>query len=104
MRESPDQLRRRNRMLEDRISSLCAAVLRVSASFDLETVLRDIVDNACALTGARYGVITTVDDAGQPQDFVTRPDVRRARGVVRVVGRPAAVRALPGSAGAVAGG
>ena len=55
----------------DRISSLSAAVLRVSASLDLETVLREIVDSARALTGARYGLITTVDDAGQPQDFVT---------------------------------
>ena len=71
MQESPDELRQRNRMLEDRVSSLCAAVLRVSASLDLETVLREIVDSARALTGARYGLITTVDDAGRPQDFVT---------------------------------
>ena len=46
MQESADQLRQRNRMLEDRISSLCAAVLRVSASLNLETVLREIVDSA----------------------------------------------------------
>jgi len=71
VQESADELRQRNRMLEDRISSLCAAVLRVSATLDLETVLREIVDSARALTGARYGLITTVDDAGQPQDFVT---------------------------------
>ncbi|MXY23013.1 MAG: response regulator [Acidobacteria bacterium] len=71
VQESPDQLRRRIKTLEDRISNLCAAVLRVSASLDLETVLREIVDNARALTGARYGVIATVDEAGQPQDFVT---------------------------------
>ena len=71
MHESPDELRQRNRMLEDRVSSLCAAVLRVSATLDLETVLREIVDSARALTGARYGLIATVDDAGRPQDFVT---------------------------------
>ena len=71
MQESRDQLRQRNRMLEDRISKLCAAILRVSASLDLETVLREIVDSARELTGARYGMITTVDDAGQPQDWVT---------------------------------
>ena len=71
MQESLDELRQRNRMLEDRISNLCAAVLRVSASLDLETVLREIVDSARALTGARYGLITTVDDAGRPLDFVT---------------------------------
>jgi len=71
VQESADELRQRNRMLEDRISSLSAAVLRVSATLDLETVLREIVDSARALTGARYGLITTIDDAGQPQDFVT---------------------------------
>ena len=71
MAERPDELRRRNEMLEQRISNLGAAVLRVSASLDLETVLREIVDSARALTGARYGLIATVDAAGQPQDFVT---------------------------------
>ena len=69
--ETPDELRRRNEMLEQRISSLGAAVLRVSASLDLETVLREIVDSARALTGARLGLIVTVDAAGQPQDFVS---------------------------------
>ena len=69
--ETPDELRRRNEMLEERISSLGAAVLRVSASLDLETVLREIVDSARALTGARLGLIVTVDAAGQPQDFVS---------------------------------
>ena len=71
MKESPDELRRRIETLEDRISNLCAAVLRVSASLDLETVLREIVDSARALTGARYGLIATVDDAGEPQDLVS---------------------------------
>ena len=69
--ETPDELRRRNEVLEKRISSLGAAVLRVSASLDLETVLREIVDSARALTGARLGLIVTVDAAGQPQDFVS---------------------------------
>ena len=62
--ESADELRQQNRSLEDRISSLSAAVLRVSASLDLETVLREIVDSARAMTGASYGLITTIDDAG----------------------------------------
>ncbi len=71
MAESPDALRRRHEMLEKRISNLCAALLRVSASLDLETVLCEIVDSARSLTGARKGLIATVDDAGRPQDFVT---------------------------------
>ena len=57
-------------MLRARLSSLSAAVLRISASLDVETVLREVVDSARALTGARYGLIATVDAAGRPQEFV----------------------------------
>ena len=59
------------RALRERIASLSAAVLRISASLDVGAVLRETVDSARALTGARYGVITTIDEAGQPQEFVT---------------------------------
>ena len=62
-------------------ATLGAAMLRIGASLDLDTVLREVVDGARALTGARYGVITTVDAAGQPRDFVTAgltPDEHRA--------------------------
>ena len=69
--KSPDELRRENEALGERISKLSAAILRVSASLDVNTVLQEVVDSARALTGARYGVITTIDDAGQPQDFVS---------------------------------
>ena len=78
MKETRDETRQRVEMLETRISDLCAAVLRISATLDLETVLREIGDSARALTGAQYGLIVTVDDAGEPQDFVTAgltPDV-----------------------------
>ena len=57
--------------LRERISRLCAAVLRISSSLDLDTVLREVVESGRALTGARYGVITTIDKAGQLQDLVT---------------------------------
>ena len=63
-----------------RISSLGSAILRIRASLDVGTVLREIVDSARALTGARYGAITTVDEAGQPKEFVTSgltPDEHR---------------------------
>ena len=69
--KSPDELRRENEALGDRISRLSAAILRISASLDLTTVLHEVVDSARALTGARYGVITTIDDSRQPQDFVS---------------------------------
>ena len=57
--------------LRARISALSAASLRISASLDLETVLNEVVESARALTGARYGAIATIDEAGAPQDFVT---------------------------------
>ena len=66
--------------LEERFSRLSAAVLRISTSLDLDTVLREVVDSARALTDARYGIITTVDRAGEPQDTVMSgftPDEQR---------------------------
>ena len=57
--------------LRARVSALSAASLRISASLDLETVLNEVVDSARALTGARFGAIATIDEAGAPQDFVT---------------------------------
>ena len=71
MKENPDELRRRIELLEERLSKLCAAILRISASLDLDTVLQEVVDSARVLNGARYGLITTVNDAGEIQDFVT---------------------------------
>ena len=52
------------------VSRLSAAVLRISASLDVDTVLREVVESARALTGARYGVIATVDEAGLAQGHV----------------------------------
>ena len=57
--------------LQQRISTLCAAILRINASLDVETVLQEIVDTACALTEAGCGVITTIDDRGMPRHFLT---------------------------------
>ena len=53
------------------VSALSAAVLRIGASLDLDTVLKEVVDGARALTGADCGAIATVDAAGRPGDFVT---------------------------------
>ena len=49
----------------DRISRLSAAILRISQSLDLATVLEEVVESARALTGARSGVITTIDEQGE---------------------------------------
>ena len=66
-----DEAGRKSKGPDERVSTLSAALLRISASLDLETVLREIVESARALTGARYGSIVTIDGKGAPQDFVT---------------------------------
>ncbi len=70
VKATPDELRRRIEALEERVSLLSGAVLRISSSLDLDTVLQEVVDSARALTGARYGVLVTVDDNQRIEDFV----------------------------------
>ncbi len=70
-RDDPVREVREVREVRDRNAALNEALLRISASLDLETVLEEAVERAGALTGARYGAIATVDEAGHLQDFVT---------------------------------
>ncbi|MDE0004247.1 MAG: response regulator [Rhodospirillaceae bacterium] len=56
--------------LKERNSLLCSAILRTNASLDLDTVLREAVDAARGLTGARLGMIVTVDEAGATDGFL----------------------------------
>ena len=69
--KNAEALERENAALRERLHRLSEASLRINESLDFDNVLQEVVDGARALTGARYGVITTVDDSGQPQDFVT---------------------------------
>ena len=57
--------------LRERVSHLSAAMLSISESLDLQTVLQEVVRGARSLTGARFGAIATIDESGQPQDFIT---------------------------------
>ena len=68
--KNPDELRRENEALRDRLSKLSAASLRISASLDVNVVLSEIVESARKLTGARNGIIVATDDSGQVQDYV----------------------------------
>ena len=51
-----------------RAATLIAAIRRINASLDLDTVLVEVVESARALTGARKGVIVTLDEDGMPQE------------------------------------
>lgn len=54
--------------LRQRMSLLYEAIQRINESLDFESVLQEVVDNARDLTGACYGVIVSLDSAGQPED------------------------------------
>ena len=68
---APDRSNPEAEALRQRISTLSAAILRITASLDMATVLQETADSARALTGARYGLIASVDEAGQPEVFLT---------------------------------
>ncbi len=57
--------------LQGRLSKLSEASIRINQTLDLDTVLQGVLDSARALTEARYGVIALLEDAGQPQLFLS---------------------------------
>ena len=68
---SAEEREREIAALRDRLSRLSQASLRINESLDFETVLQGVLDSARSLTGARYGVITLLDDSGRIQDFLS---------------------------------
>ena len=71
MTNDPDVLRRELDASNARLLTLSRALVRISASLDLDTVLREVVDSARAVTGARFGVITAIDENDGPHRFLT---------------------------------
>ena len=65
------ELERENAALRERLSRLSEASLRINESLDFNPVLNGALDSARSLTGARYGVITLLDDSGRLQDFLS---------------------------------
>ena len=71
--------------LGNRLSRLSEASLRITESLDLDTILQGVIDSARSLTGARYGALLVLDDAGRMQDLVTSgmtPKERRRLGAL----------------------
>ena len=68
--EQADDQAREIAELRDRLSRLSQASLRINESLDFDTVLQGVLDSACSLTGARYGVITLLGESGRIQDFL----------------------------------
>ena len=79
--KEPDDRDRQMAILQDRLSRLSDASLRVNESLDLEDVLQGVLDSARTLTDARYAAITTLDEAGRMEELrasgLTGQDTRR---------------------------
>ena len=52
-----------------RASTLAEAILEISASLDPDAVVRKVVEEARSLTGARLGIIATIDESGAPGEY-----------------------------------
>jgi GAF domain-containing protein len=75
-RESPmdrelQNLRGENQRVRGLLPLLSDLSLRITSTLDLPTVLQDVIDAACVLTGARYGALGVFDDFGRIQEFIT---------------------------------
>ena len=57
--------------LQERLSLLSQASLRINESLDFDTVLQGALDSARSLTAARYGVMTLLDDRGGVEHFLS---------------------------------
>ena len=71
--------------LRNRLSRLSEASLRITESLDLDTILQGVIDGARSLSGARYGALLVLNDAGRMQDLVTSgmtPEERRRLGAL----------------------
>ena len=67
----PDERDLRIRELEERLSRLSRASLRITEDLEFNTVLQGVLDSARSITGARYGVIVLHGDDGTAQDFLS---------------------------------
>ena len=66
-----DELEQEVLALRERLSRLSEASLRINETLDFDSVLQGVLDSARALTKARYGVISTMDDGGGPGAVLT---------------------------------
>ncbi len=64
-----DRLQQEIETLRGRLARLSEASLRINESLDFDSVLQGVLDSACALTDARLGVITILNDSGVTLDL-----------------------------------
>ena len=57
--------------LRARLAMMSEVSRRITQSWDLSTVLQEVVDGARSLTDARYGAVGVFDDSGRIREFIT---------------------------------
>ncbi len=68
--------------LRERLSRLSQASVRINESLDFNVVLQETIDNARRLTGARYGVIAAVSEAGGLDALLTSGTTEEQHGML----------------------
>ena len=87
--ERPDELRRENEKLRERLTPLSEATLRVNESLDFDTAPLEVADSARALTASRYAAITALKgrlwdgDLKPTRNRTGRPDNSAAGDLLR---------------------
>ena len=66
-----DELKAEIKALRARLSRLSEANLRINEDLDFDHVLNEVLESARALTEARYGVVTVLDESGQVEVFLS---------------------------------
>ena len=56
--------------LQERLTRMSEAILRINENRDSTAVLRGVLDSARSLTDARYGIMTLLEDAGRVRDWL----------------------------------
>ena len=69
--DGEDDLLRQIETLRERLTRLRDASMRINDSLDFDTVLQEVLDSACGLTQARFGVMILLDESGEAQDFLS---------------------------------
>ena len=70
MDQTNDRDRRRIQELEEWLSRLSEASLRINESLDFDTVLQEVVDSARSLMASHYAALTGFVKDGRLSDFI----------------------------------
>ena len=88
--------------MRERLTRLSEASLRINESLELDTVLQGALDSARALTGSRYGVLSTFDEAGELEELLaSNLTPKEFRGLQEIPGGLAFFEHLSGLPGPV---